>query len=176
MALVLRRDQPTPSLSPCCDSFFHSFTRLASSSSQSLTLQTHSTFHLWSAGNVRVDGRDLTIPPAEAHDLIRVIHSDERFEVVQVTSLDGEDGEDKRVRRRVLLPSLQHCNHPIPIARSRIMAASLTPVRRAPNIFRLTAHHPAAVGCRVDCRSWEGSTNVPRIVASSELDRWSWCL
>lgn len=49
-----------------------------------------------------MNGFDLTIPPAEAHDLIRVIHSDERFEVAQVTSLDGEDGEDKKVRSATL--------------------------------------------------------------------------
>ena len=102
-----------------------------------------------------MDGRDLTIPPAGAHDLIRVIHSDERFEVVQVTSLDGEDGEDKKVSRRVL-PSLLHCNHPVLISGSRNMAAADD---SWPCAERLSRRRPPTQGCRmpsrrVDCRSW----------------------
>lgn len=44
-----------------------------------LKQQAESTLHLWSAGNVRLPtGRDLTMPPQEAIELIEAMASDVR--------------------------------------------------------------------------------------------------
>jgi hypothetical protein len=42
------------------------------------TPQPDATFHLWSAGNVRLNNLDLTIPAREAAELVKVMRGDER--------------------------------------------------------------------------------------------------
>ncbi|KAK1923349.1 hypothetical protein DB88DRAFT_510909 [Papiliotrema laurentii] len=72
----------------------------------------HASFYLWSAGNVRLNGLDLTLPSVDAAELARALHADERFEIVNVVYLDGEDGEDWKVHvRRTTL----HTPPPTPI-------------------------------------------------------------
>ncbi|WWD20466.1 hypothetical protein CI109_104942 [Kwoniella shandongensis] len=59
----------------------------------------HVLIDLWSGGNVRIDGRDLTLTPHDAEDLLHAIKADERFEFVKVTSFDTE-GEDWKISFR----------------------------------------------------------------------------
>ena len=65
--------------------------------------QAHASFYLWSAGNVRLNGLDLTLPSVDAAELARALHADERFEIVNVVYLDGEDGEDWKVKQREIV-------------------------------------------------------------------------
>ena len=62
------------------------------------------TFGYWHAlareHNARLNGLDLTLPSVDAAELARALHADERFEIVNVVYLDGEDGEDWKVRQR----------------------------------------------------------------------------
>ncbi|ORY34561.1 hypothetical protein BCR39DRAFT_556079 [Naematelia encephala] len=61
-------------------------------------LDSTATVHLWSAGNVRFNGRDLTIPSQDAAELIEAMKVDERFEVTDLVHLGG--GEDWKVSFR----------------------------------------------------------------------------
>ncbi|RSH93096.1 hypothetical protein EHS25_007449 [Saitozyma podzolica] len=61
--------------------------------------QPDATFHLWSAGNVRLNNLDLTIPAREAAELVKVMRGDERFEVLTVKHL-GEEGDDWKISYR----------------------------------------------------------------------------
>ncbi|GFZ49847.1 hypothetical protein JCM24511_07250 [Saitozyma sp. JCM 24511] len=63
------------------------------------TPQPDATFHLWSAGNVRLNNLDLTIPAREAAELVKVMRDDERFEVLTVQHL-GEEGDDWKISYR----------------------------------------------------------------------------
>ncbi|WRT69840.1 uncharacterized protein IL334_006831 [Kwoniella shivajii] len=57
---------------------------------------THSTIDLWSGGNIRLNGRDLTATARDAEDLLHAIKHDERFEFIKLTFFD-EDGEDWKI-------------------------------------------------------------------------------
>lgn len=60
-------------------------------------VQTNATFFLWSAGNVRINGLDLTLLPSDAVGLVAHLQSDERFEIVHMVQLGDEEGDDWKV-------------------------------------------------------------------------------
>ncbi|WWC92658.1 uncharacterized protein L201_007617 [Kwoniella dendrophila CBS 6074] len=61
--------------------------------------ETHSIIDLWSGGNVRLNGRDLTSTARDAEDLLHAMKHDERFEFVKLTFFD-EEGEDWKISFR----------------------------------------------------------------------------
>lgn len=79
---------------------------------RSTDVQSSTTFSIWSAGNLRLHGRDLTIPPSDAAELLTNLKRDARvslsgyliradwsqFEIVSVTYLDS-DKEEWKVSR-----------------------------------------------------------------------------
>ncbi|ORX37526.1 hypothetical protein BD324DRAFT_650103 [Kockovaella imperatae] len=64
--------------------------------------ESSTTFSIWSAGNLRLHDRDLTIPPGDASELLSSLKRDARFEVVSVTYLDGDKEEWKASILRVV--------------------------------------------------------------------------
>lgn len=69
----------------------------------SLTSQPQATVDVWSAGNLRINGRDQSLPPAEAEELLATLKEDSRvscsvsittnsqFEMLAFIDFDGED-------------------------------------------------------------------------------------
>ncbi|WOO82117.1 uncharacterized protein LOC62_04G005618 [Vanrija pseudolonga] len=62
-------------------------------------------FQLWSAGNLRVGGRDLAMTLADVVELAASLHDDERFELLDITYLDTERDEWKASYRLNSQPS-----------------------------------------------------------------------
>ncbi|WVR07921.1 hypothetical protein IAU60_004964 [Kwoniella sp. DSM 27419] len=58
----------------------------------------HAVIDLWSGGNVRLNGRDLTMTSRDAGDLLEAMKADQRFAFVKLTFFDA-DGEDWKVSR-----------------------------------------------------------------------------
>ncbi|WVW87081.1 hypothetical protein I302_109138 [Kwoniella bestiolae CBS 10118] len=61
--------------------------------------EAHATIDLWSGGNIRLNGRDLTATARDAEDLLHALKEDGRFEFVKLTFFD-EDGEDWKISFR----------------------------------------------------------------------------
>ncbi|WVQ66196.1 uncharacterized protein L199_004375 [Kwoniella botswanensis] len=61
--------------------------------------ETHATIDLWSGGNIRLNGRDLTATARDAEDLLHALKEDGRFEFVKLTLFD-EEGEDWKISFR----------------------------------------------------------------------------
>ncbi|KAK8849837.1 hypothetical protein IAR55_005173 [Kwoniella newhampshirensis] len=59
----------------------------------------HSLIDLWSGGNVRLNGRDLTLTTHHAEDLLHAMRDDDRFEFIRLTFFDTE-GEDWKISFR----------------------------------------------------------------------------
>lgn len=127
------------------------------------TPQPDATFHLWSAGNVRLNNLDLTIPAREAAELVKVMRDDERvsgwvltchpvirsvsitqysgselvltcqFEVLTVQHL-GEEGDDWKVR---------------PLRYAVVANASLTHMLDLVPPYHFPSHHPSSLRQRV---------------------------
>jgi len=70
-----------------------------------VTQEANTPIHLWSAGNIRFNSRDLTIPVLEAQDLIEAMKVDERFELLNLAYLDNEKEEYKITFRRSTVPT-----------------------------------------------------------------------
>ncbi|GMK59365.1 hypothetical protein CspeluHIS016_0703800 [Cutaneotrichosporon spelunceum] len=60
-----------------------------------IVAQEPGTIYLWSAGNVRVNGRDLGIDALGAAELASAMRADQRFEFVRIEYLDTEGEEWK---------------------------------------------------------------------------------
>ncbi|KAL1412611.1 hypothetical protein Q8F55_000358 [Vanrija albida] len=60
---------------------------------------------LWSAGNLRVGGRDLAVSLADVVDLAQSLHDDERFELLSIVYLGTEGDEWKASYRLNSQPS-----------------------------------------------------------------------
>ncbi|WVQ95910.1 hypothetical protein IAU59_003009 [Kwoniella sp. CBS 9459] len=83
------------------------YSRLADDMIDRLASQeAHSTIDLWSAGNIRLNGRDLTMAARDAEDLLTAMKEDDRFVFVKLTFFDAE-GEDWKIsfRRSAILLS-----------------------------------------------------------------------
>ncbi|WVQ84853.1 hypothetical protein IAT38_007010 [Cryptococcus sp. DSM 104549] len=55
-----------------------------------------STIDLWSGGNIRLNGRDLTMTTQHAEDLLNAMKDDARFKFVKLTFFDAE-GDDWKI-------------------------------------------------------------------------------
>ncbi|WWC66026.1 uncharacterized protein I303_108648 [Kwoniella dejecticola CBS 10117] len=84
------------------------YSRAADDMIDRLAMQdSHSIIDLWSGGNIRLNGRDLTSTARDAEDLLHAMKVDERFEFVKLTFFDA-DGEDWKIsfkRTSVILSS-----------------------------------------------------------------------
>ncbi|KLT38669.1 hypothetical protein CC85DRAFT_305751 [Cutaneotrichosporon oleaginosum] len=65
--------------------------------------QPKSPIHLWSGGNVRIEGRDLGLDAIEAVELASALRDDTRFEFVRIEYLDTE-GDEWKASYRVASP------------------------------------------------------------------------
>ncbi|OCF62072.1 hypothetical protein L486_01738 [Kwoniella mangroviensis CBS 10435] len=61
--------------------------------------ETHTAIDLWSGGNIRLNGRNLTTTARDAEDLLNALKEDGRFEFVKLTFFDAE-GEDWKVSNK----------------------------------------------------------------------------
>nr|XP_019009491.1 uncharacterized protein I206_06140 [Kwoniella pini CBS 10737]OCF48272.1 hypothetical protein I206_06140 [Kwoniella pini CBS 10737] len=65
----------------------------------------HSIIDLWSGGNIRLNGRNLTSTPRDSEDLLNALKNDERFEFVKLIFFDNE-GEDWKVGTVSIIPMI----------------------------------------------------------------------
>ncbi|ADV21449.1 hypothetical protein I315_03416 [Cryptococcus gattii Ru294] len=64
--------------------------RLASHKVRLSSLFVNTTFDLWSGGNIRLNGLDLTLTIGDAEGLFKAMKTDERFQIIRYVFFDDE--------------------------------------------------------------------------------------
>lgn len=59
-------------------------------------IQVNATFDLWSGGNIRLNGLDLTLTTRDAEELFKAMKTDDRFQIIHQVFFD-EEKEDWKV-------------------------------------------------------------------------------
>ncbi|RSH80050.1 uncharacterized protein EHS24_009723 [Apiotrichum porosum] len=96
------RSNNTTSFSSATSSVSSAYSRNAEGMLERIaTHPDNTTLHLWSAGNIRVNSHDLTMPAPEAADLVATLRADSRFQFISIVYLDAEGDEWKASYRLV---------------------------------------------------------------------------